>query len=123
MGQAVDDSGVLMSNMLRTGGGESMSSILRIGGLLTPVPLVPGRDLCLGMAKSTSSMLLTGERGVAKGEPVRAEPPVKLAEPDGLPLAVLSRRAKTSFLSSSSAASIDIILCAMFTVWVYRCAV
>ena len=115
-------SGVLMSSILRTaGGGESMSSMLRIGGLLIPPPFVPGRDECLGTGGSTSSMLLTGDRGVANGEPVRAGAPVELAEPLCLPpAAVLSRRAKTSLRSSSNTASIDIGLCAMIAVYVYR---
>ena len=118
-----------MSSILRTagGGGVSISSMLRIGGLtIPPPPLVPGRDRCLGAGGSTSNMLLTGDRGVLKGEPVRAEPPEELAEPLGLPFAeVPSRIAKTSFRSSSNTASMDIGLCAMIAVYVYplRCVV
>jgi hypothetical protein len=116
--------GVLVSNILRTGGGGgvSMSSILRIGGLLIPpLLLVPGKEECLGTGASTSSMLLTGDRGVAKGDPVRATGPVEVAEPFGLPFpADASRMAKTSFRSSSNTDSNDMSLCAMFAEYVYR---
>ena len=109
-----------MSNMLLTGGGLSMSSILRIGGLVIPLPFVPGREECLGTEGSTSNILLTGDRGVAKGEPVRSGP-VELAEPLDLPpAAVPSRMAKTCFRSSSNTDSNDICLFAMVAVYVYR---
>jgi len=118
-----EDSGVLISNILRTGGGELRSSMLRIGGLLIPPPFVPGSEACRTAGGSTSSMLLTDERGVAKGDPVCAGPPVELAEPLGLPPAELaSRMAKTSLRSSSNTASIDVGLCAIIAVYVYCCA-
>ena len=114
--------GVVISNILRIAGVVSMSNMLRIGGLLIPPPpFVPGRDECLGAGGSISNMLLTGERGVAKGDPVRAGPPAELAAPLGLPLAAVpSRMAKTSFRSSSNTDSKDICLCAMIAVCLYR---
>lgn len=122
--EVVEGRGVLMSSMLRTGGGGglSISNILRIGGLVVPPPLVPGSEECLATGGSTSNILLTGDRGVAKGEPVRAGP-VELAEPFGLPPAVwLSRMAKTSFRSSSNTDSNDMSLWAMIRFMYIDCA-
>jgi hypothetical protein len=89
------------------GGDPFISSILRTGpargGLEIPV-LVPGIDAALGGGSSTSSMLLTGERGV-NGE--EARPGAELAEPLCREAGVPSNKAKTSLRSSSSMDSND----------------
>ena len=93
-----------------------MSSMLRIGpvrGALVMPLVVPAMEACRGGAGSLdiSNILRTGDLGVRKGEEVLPSEPAELAEPRCTRVGWVdpSSSARTLFLSSSSAASIDII--------------
>lgn len=98
--------------MLRTGGvggGLSISSILRTGGMVTPAfVVVPAIDACRGTVGSPmSSMLRTGDRGpvfvygdgLLLPERLLETEPVELTEPLGLAAGGPSSIASTSRLS------------------------
>lgn len=97
-------------------GGPLMSSMLRMGadrGELEMPLVVPAMEPCRGGAGSSdiSNILRTGDLGVRNGEEVLPPEPAELAEPrcTRVGWVVPSSSARTLFLSSSSAASIDII--------------
>jgi hypothetical protein len=97
-------------------GGLLMSSMLRMapvrGGFEMPL-LVPAIEACRGGAGSSdiSNILRTGDLGVRNGEDVLPPEPAELAEPRCTRVGWVdpSSSASTLFLSSSSAASMDII--------------
>jgi hypothetical protein len=82
------------------------------GGFVMPL-VVPAMEACRGGAGSSdiSNILRTGDLGVPKGEEVLPPEPAELAEPRCTRVGWVdpSRSARTLFLSSSSAASIDIM--------------
>jgi hypothetical protein len=135
--ESVGDDGVL-STCFMEGGGLSMSSMLRIGccGVLsTSSMLLTGagreeavlvlklmgefgdRRVGVGRSSPMSNMLRTGERGVVYGD---WERPSSELGGLGRGFAVPSKRASTSFRSSSSIASIDIAWCRAMVGSVWR---